>query len=203
MITLYIVRHGHCTGNIDGFIQGQLDSPLTELGLRQAEAVADRLANIDFSAIYSSDLSRTRATAEAIASKHGLKVQTTELIREAHLGRLQGMTETEFCAQFPESYSQWRQDPINHRPPEAEKFEDVIARSGLFLNMIKKAHSPGEQLAVVVHVGSLRGLICAACNLPVSSYLSFFAANASLSILDIGDRCILRLLNDSCHIQNS
>ena len=57
MATLYLVRHGECTYNVEGIIQGQLDSPLTSLGCRQAESVATRLASCKIDEVYSTILS--------------------------------------------------------------------------------------------------------------------------------------------------
>src|SRR5664279_1147846 len=96
-ITLYIVRHGQTVDNLENRIQGHTDSPLTKLGVRQAEAVADRLASENFSAIYSSDLGRAIHTAEIIAAKHDLPVQPTPLLRELNLGVAQGLTGDEFA----------------------------------------------------------------------------------------------------------
>jgi len=53
MITLYFVRHGQTVDNLENRIQGHSDSPLTTLGMKQAEAIAERLASEHFDAIYS------------------------------------------------------------------------------------------------------------------------------------------------------
>ncbi len=200
MPTLYIVRHGQCESGPEGFIQGQTDSPLTELGRRQAEAIADRLTDEGFSAVYSSDLSRARDTAEAIASRHGLPVITTELVRECRLGAVQGLTVAEFERRYPNECRLWREDSVKNRPPGAERFEEVIARCGRFLEMVREKHRDEERVVVVGHIGSISGLICAAFDLPVRFYLGMHPENTSLSILDVGERPLLRLFNDTCHL---
>ena len=73
--TFYFVRHGESEGNAARIFTGQTDSPLTERGRRQAEAVATELARVKVDRIVSSDLSRTRDTAEAIAKPHGIRVE--------------------------------------------------------------------------------------------------------------------------------
>jgi len=183
------------------YLQGQVDSPLTELGLRQAEAAADRLASENFTAIYASDLCRTVATAQAIALRHNLPVIRTPLIREMHLGEAQGMTVPDFKVKYPREYELWQEDPITHRPPGAERFEDVIARCGKFLEQVKATHKSGDKIAVAAHVGSICGTVCAAFNLPVQFYLSMSVGNASLTCLDIGESAHLRCLNDTCHLR--
>jgi len=59
-----IVRHGQTEWNIKGIRQGNLDSRLTEKGMAQAKALAQRLAREHFTALYSSDLGRAVQTAE-------------------------------------------------------------------------------------------------------------------------------------------
>lgn len=203
MILLYLVRHGETIGNLEGRIQGHLDGPLSELGLRQAAAAADRLASESFSAVYSSDLGRARATAEAIAARHGLNVQTTPLLREAHYGVVQGLTHAEIDERFPVELNEWRRDPVRRRPPGAESRESVNERCGKFVDGILAAHSDGDRIVVVGHAGSVRGVIAAACGFPIEFGRMVHVWNASLSILEIGDNTALRLLNDTCHLDNS
>lgn len=199
-IKLYIVRHGECERVADGHLQGQTDTPLTRLGVRQAEAAADRLASDGLCAVYSSDLSRCVATAQAIASRHDLPVRPTPLLRECCLGDVEGRPLTEFEAVYPQEYRKWREDPITNRPPGAERFEEVIARCREFLTAIRSEHGDGGRIAVAAHVGSTSGLICAAFDLPVRVYLAIHVSNASLSVLELGGRPALRLLNDTCHL---
>ncbi|MCE5200206.1 histidine phosphatase family protein [bacterium] len=202
MITLYVVRHGETVDNLEGRIQGHLDSPLTDLGQRQAQAAAERLASEQFAAAYSSDLGRAVATAEIITKPHNLPIQTTPLLREAYLGAVQGLKRAEFEERYPEQYRLWRQDSITNRPPEAERLEDVIEKCRTFIARVIDEREDGDKVLVVVHGGSLRGLICAACRLPVTFYRCIRTANASVSIIDVGDRPALWLLNDTCHLES-
>ncbi|MEN6355816.1 MAG: histidine phosphatase family protein [Armatimonadota bacterium] len=200
MITLYLVRHGETVHNLEGRIQGHADSPLTPLGIKQAQAAAARLASEKFDAIYSSDLGRALATAEIISAPHNLPVQATDLIREAYFGKVQGLTQSEFEEKYPEDYRKWREHPAQNRPPGSETLESMISRCGKFLQMIPEKHRDGERLLVVVHGGSLRGLICAACGQGPAFFRCMAMSNAGISILELSDRPALRLLNDTCHL---
>lgn len=201
-ITLYIVRHGQTVDNLENRIQGHSDSPLTPLGIKQAEAIAERLASERFDAIYSSDLGRAVATAGVIAAKHDLPVRTTELLRELNLGVAQGMTAREFADQYPEEYRLWSTYAVKHRPPGAESIESLTERCREFVEQVLRDHKDGERLVAVGHSGSQRGLVCAALSLPVEYYKGLSVANAALSIVDLGDRPTLRLYNDTCHLDN-
>ena len=67
---LIIVRHGESEWNRIHRYQGQLDAPLSDLGLRQAEALAERLKNETIDYIYSSQLQRAALTAQAISRQN-------------------------------------------------------------------------------------------------------------------------------------
>lgn len=79
---IYIVRHGETNENLNHIIQGQTDSVLNETGKMQAKKISQRLKNIKFDNVFSSDLLRTRETAEIIAIERKLKVETTKALRE-------------------------------------------------------------------------------------------------------------------------
>src|SRR3989339_819938 len=80
--TLYLVRHGETEWNVKKINQGQSESFLTEKGIEQAKETAERLKDIKFDAIFSSDLSRTQRTAEIIKLDRELIIQTSQLLRE-------------------------------------------------------------------------------------------------------------------------
>lgn len=86
---LTIVRHGESKWNLARRLQRQLDEDdsLTQTGVAQAQAIAQRLARVSFAALYSSDLTRAYQTAEAIANRTGHTILTDQRLREArHCG---------------------------------------------------------------------------------------------------------------------
>lgn len=193
---------GETTYNAEGRVQGHEDPPLTPLGLRQAELVADRLAGEKLDAVCSSDLVRASATAETIAARHGLAISTTSLLREANLGVVQGLTTREIEERFPAEIHDWRSRPLTARPPGAETTEQVITRCRTFLEGLL-ARNPDDLGALIVgHGGSMRGLVIAALDLPPDAYHKLRFDNASLSIVGISGRRELLLLNDTCHLDS-
>lgn len=73
---IYVVRHGESEGNVGNLASenSELGSSLTENGRRQAKVMADKFKNIDFAAIFSSELARTKETAEIIKNGRSLSV---------------------------------------------------------------------------------------------------------------------------------
>ncbi len=202
MITLYLVRHGESIYNAEGRIQGHQDIALSELGAKQAKLIAARLASERFDAIYSSDLVRASATADIIATRHNLPVYTTTLLRESKLGIIEGLTRAEIDDRFPPEANEWLWNPLSARPPGAESIQDVIDRARQFLDETLPKHSDGSQLLIVGHGGSLRGVIIAGLDLPSDFYRRMHFSNTNLSIIELGDRPALRLLNDTCHMDS-
>ena len=63
---IYMTRHGETVWNAEGRIQGHTDIDLSPRGRTQAQALGQRLEDVDFDAVYSSDLIRARETADII-----------------------------------------------------------------------------------------------------------------------------------------
>jgi broad specificity phosphatase PhoE len=200
MTQFTIVRHGETSWNAEARIQGHTDVPLTEKGIQQARMAGARLKNERFDAVYASDLKRAYVTGEEIASVHGLDVIPTPLLREANLGEWQGMTLRDVEERFPEQYVEYRRDSIGHRPPGAEKLEEVIARCREFIDMAVKEYPDGK-IAVAAHGGSVRGLVAAAFGVGPELYRRIRMDNGSITVFEIRDgEPYLKLLNDTCHL---
>lgn len=105
--TLYLVRHGQTVYNIEGRLQGWCDSPLTEAGVEEVRATAERLAGRSFVAAYVSPSPRTRATAELLLSHHrGVPVREVPDLREFGFGREEGRREVDLLPEI-DPYEMW------------------------------------------------------------------------------------------------
>ena len=89
MTTVYLIRHAEAEGNLYRRAHGQYDSLITDNGYRQLAALAERFENERVDAVYSSDLTRTRTTALAIARLRGLPVHATADLREVAVGEIE------------------------------------------------------------------------------------------------------------------
>lgn len=150
--TLYFIRHGESEGNAKRIFTGQSDSPLTERGRRQAAAVAKELASVKFDKVVSSDLSRSRDTAEVIARTQGVAVEVVPALREIDVGERTGKDFDE-TAGLPG----WRDDAFVAWPG-GETLDQVLARSLAAIDKLAR-ENPGKRIAVVGHGGVTRILL--------------------------------------------
>lgn len=150
--TFYFVRHGESEGNAARVFTGQRDSPLTARGREQAAVVADELANVKFDRIVSSDLSRSRDTAEAIAKRHGIPVEIIPELREINVGDRTG-TPFDEARGLPN----WSDDGFIAWPG-GETLDEVMARTlGAIARLTRE--SRGKTILVVGHGGVNRILL--------------------------------------------
>ncbi len=200
MPRLLLVRHGLTDWNSQGRIQGHTETQLSEVGLRQAEALGRRLACEKIAAIYASNLGRAVSTAERIAQHHGLAVQIEPRLCEANYGAWEGCTMHELHAQDPERAAAWLSEPTCVAPPDGETLEQVADRVATLLEELR-ARPDDEQIVLVGHGGSVRALLCVALHVPQGYSRRFRVGTASLSVLELtAHRTVLSLFNDRHHL---
>ena len=177
------IRHGETTWNVDGRIQGHLDIPLNDVGHWQARQAAQALAVEDISAIYSSDLQRAYATAQALAQVCGAPLQTDLALRERSFGAFQGQTFKDIEASHPEDAQRWRtRDPQYVPAGGGESLLMLRERITHSLNRIAAAHE-GEQIVLVAHGGVMDMLYRLATRQDLQAPRTWVLANAALNRL--------------------
>ena len=135
MTTLILVRHGESEWNRAGRIQGQVNSPLTDLGINQAKAIRDYLSGILLNQqleIYTSPLDRALQTAEIIAQGidyPSRKIIIEERLNDFNLGEISGTFGWDKVAEiFPEQAQLRLQDPMRFHPSGGESGAEFEAR---------------------------------------------------------------------------
>jgi broad specificity phosphatase PhoE len=147
--TLLLVRHAETDWNADGRLQGQTDRPLSDFGRRQAQRLAGEHEREEIEAIYSSDLSRTRETAEILGERLGLPVALDPELREKDWGTWEGLTAVE-------------RDRVEFVGESTEAHQERMLRA---LRRISDRHPGSGCVLVVTHGGSMRRVQTAALGL--------------------------------------
>lgn len=197
-----LIRHGETVFNIEGKIQGSLDSPLTEIGVQQAKAVASRLRHTSLSKIYTSDLGRALSTAKLIAQPANHPLVPDERLREREMGIFQGLTFDIIAQQYPDDLAQLRVADADYIPPGGESAQQTRERAWAALNDLADRH-PGEQIAVVSHGAVIAGIIRHILGVPYGGRRGFKIFNAGINVLTkSNDHWTVETLGDICHLNH-
>ncbi len=197
---LTLVRHGESAYNAEGRIQGQSDVPLSELGRRQSEAVADAVAGAPVEAIYSSPLRRALETAQPIAIRTGVPIATDPRLMEIDAGVFQNRLRTELPERYPEEYRRWLSGDPDFTIPGGESRRDLMVRGGDFLLAIREARH--AHAVVVTHGGLLSAALKVLLDIPAHRH-PFRLENGSISRIEWTDGSVKVLsLNETCHLHH-
>jgi broad specificity phosphatase PhoE len=156
---LLLARHGQTDDNLEPIrVQGFTDTPLNEVGRRQAHELAGRVAGMDIASLWTSDLIRARETAEIVGDRIGLPPAPDARLREGNRGEWEGRRFIDVKREDPDLYAAWRRAGAGFRFPGGESLQEHSDRVAAALRDI---HCGGRLPALVVcHRGSIRVVLC-------------------------------------------
>jgi probable phosphoglycerate mutase len=146
-------------------MQGQQDSPLTDLGIRQAKALGRYLQNQKIDIIYSSSSLRAIHTAEWVRGGKNIKIIKADDLREMSLGSWEGLLFTEVEKKYPEQFTNFWHHPEKYISYGGENFFDLKNRLVKRFEKIIKDH-PQQNILIVTHGIVLRTLFAWFNDLP-------------------------------------
>lgn len=177
---LILIRHGETAWNRERRMQGQTDTPLSDIGRAQAQAVGQRMARQHFAALYSSDLARAWDTAAEIAKVTGHAIVREPRLRERTFGVFEGLSYEEMTTRYPAEHARFSARDPDYAVPGGESPRQFFERSLDCLEQIAAAH-PGETVVAVTHGMVLDTLYRAARNMPLNVRREAPLLNASLN----------------------
>lgn len=190
-MTLLLIRHGETPLNVARVLQ-PADTPLSARGVEQALALAQRLREMDVSAIIASDLPRARHTAELIAAAMAAPIEFSELLRERNFGDWRGL-----------AYDALPANPLlmSDAPPGGESSADFDRRVALaFALVVQRAATAPGAVAVVTHGLVIRAMLAAHIRLPAGVEPPTHLGNTSLNVLDALPPHTASLVNCTRHL---
>lgn len=199
--TTVLLRHGQTPLSVEKRFSGRGEAELSDVGVAQAAAVAQRLARRgDISAVVSSPLSRARRTAEAVAGALELEVIVDDDFVETDFGDWEGLTFAEVRERWPNELAAWLADPAI-APPGGESFVATTKRVLCGRDRIVDDY-PGVTVLLVSHVTPIKILAQAALEAPPSALYRLHVDLASIAELDwyADGPAVLRLWNDASHL---
>lgn len=178
------IRHGETAWNVATRIQGQLDIPLNETGQWQATRLAQKLATQEqIDAIFTSDLLRAYATAQAIGDAVNVPLQTHMGLRERGFGDFEARTFAEIETTLPEESIRWRKRDPDWAPPGGGESLQVMRERVLHtVNALAAAHV-GRHIVLVAHGGVMDILYRAATRLDLQAPRTWNLTNTAVNRL--------------------
>lgn len=158
MTKIFLIRHAEAEGNLYRIIQGHMNSSVTARGYKQIDALSERFRDVSLTALYSSDLKRTVATAGAITKYHELPMHTTPRLREIYLGVSEGLSFGEAEHLDPQMMWYFNNDPDKWHVEGAESFAHCTERMLTAVTDIAE-ENPDGTVAVVSHGMAIRSLL--------------------------------------------
>lgn len=184
---LYCVRHGQSEWNKKNLFTGWVDVSLSSKGIEEAQVVGDRLSNVDFDVVFTSNLIRAEMSAMLILAKNHLAkvpyrvhesdgknyevnedsilkemlpVFQSEALNERMYGKLQGMNKDIARKLYgEEQVLLWRRS-YDQNPPEGESLKMTKARTLPYFNQrVLPLLQQGKTVLIVAHGNSLRSII--------------------------------------------
>ncbi|MFC4766496.1 histidine phosphatase family protein [Effusibacillus consociatus] len=206
MTRIILVRHGITDHNLEYRLSGWTDAPLNEVGVQQAECVADRLEQLvrednQVDGIYASPLQRAAQTAEIIANRLGLSVTCRDELKEMNFGVYDGVPITELY----ETHKEMVDRALNPGDDEfgwegGETRAELYHRIEQAIRRIADNH-PEQTVVIVTHAGAIAYFITGLLDKPLSHWNEYHVANCSLTtVLWKDGRFELETHNETSHV---
>jgi len=154
---LYFVRHGQSEANVLEVIsnRGRVH-PLTDLGRQQAAQLAQSLASLPITKIYTSPLLRAIETVVIVSAALGLPFELADALREPDCGIMEGRSDEAAWAEHRRTWTAWLEGRrYDDRIEGGESFNDVRARFGPFLARLLVDHSETSDQVLLISHGAL------------------------------------------------
>ncbi|MCI5873605.1 MAG: histidine phosphatase family protein [Clostridiales bacterium] len=195
-VYFYITRHGQTEYNVQELVQGWCDSPLTELGIEQAQALSNGLKDIDFAAVYTSDSKRAVDTCNLIMEGRDVDITVTEGLREINFGELEA---TDASTLWDDEYHAW----VGYDDVGGETYEETGARVKRVLDLAAADLPEGGNVLISTHGLSIISLLDVICpDDPLYQTLEAGLDNCSITILEYDNGAYtLKALNDVSYLE--
>jgi alpha-ribazole phosphatase len=184
MRTVLLIRHGIVSEEAEERFLGAADLPMSPAGEAQIRELAARLRpRVTPDAIYCSDLSRSRRTAELLANGSAIPIRVRPALREIDMGEWQGLSRREVAERRPADYAARGRDIANFRPPGGESFADLAARVlPCWHDLVENVGT--QVVAIAGHAGVNRVILCHLLGAPLANLFRIAQRPACLNVVE-------------------
>lgn len=204
-LTVYFLRHGQTAlSREDTFCGSGLDPELTSEGLEMAQAFSSAYKASSWTAIFSSRLRRSIATAQPLCGALNMQMEIRGELNEIAYGKWEGMNKAYVERTYHDDYVSWLDDPALHAPTGGESAMSV-ARRGLQVIEEIKEKSNGGNVLVVSHKATIRIVLCCLLGIDIAQFRYRLGCPVgSLSIVEFASHGpLLQALADRSHLSEA
>lgn len=202
MTRILLVRHGHVEGIRPERFRGRTDLPLTDRGMAEAQAVAERIAEAWRPAkVYTSPMQRCVDTGRAIAKACSIESQAIDYLHDIDYGAWQFRSYEEVEKTEPELFAAWFATPHLVRFPNGESLQDMVARTADALRLVLSRHVE-DTVVMVGHTSVNRALLVQLVDQPLSAYWRLAQAPCCINEIDVSEGVVQVLrINETHHLR--
>ena len=196
----YLIRHGETAENLQMRYLGTRDESLTKNGMQQARQAADAMAQIPVRIVISSPLRRAADTAGLIQKACGVELRLDQRLAEGSFGSWEGLTRSDVVrrgGEDAEMLVRWESD-ASFAPPGGESLESIHRRAVNAAEEFKREFA-GSSLVLVSHVGPIKAILAHVLGLRLLDCRRLFLDPGTVTVVDWGERPLLRLFNSHAH----
>ncbi len=201
MTKIFLIRHGETVDANSRRYKGHIDIALSDNGVAQVTRLSDYISSnagegsdVPIGAVYCSDLSRARKSAEIIAGPLGLKPVVNIGLKERNFGVWEGLTFDEIKEKWPDAFDSWAANPVEFSPMEGESTLEVKDRAMKTFNEIISKHE-GESIALVAHGGINRVILCELLGIPLENIFRIEQDFAAMNEIELWDYPVVKKIN--------
>ena len=185
---IIFLRHGQAKNNIERVLAGRTPGfPLTDTGIKQAEATAELLAHMNISAIYSSPIQRAQHTAEIVGKHNSVDVTIDDRLIELDMGKFTGVPYDEIFTSNGNVFMKFYNGDLEIAHNGVETFADVKKRVLSIVDNVLEKHPDGN-VVLVTHMDPIKAMLSTIVDLSATNLFELIIANASLNIFREKDR---------------
>lgn len=177
---VYLLRHGETEGNVKGTFAGNTDTPLTNLGRRQAKEAYHKVNCFDIDVVISSPLSRAVDTARL---SYKTPDELRDGLKEMSFGDFENMTYEEISDQYPEAVKIWKEKGLYYTFPNGESVKSFYDRVITCYKKLLESYD-GKNLLIVAHSGVIRSILSHEISERFEHYWKYKIDNCGLSVIE-------------------
>lgn len=193
-MSILFARHGETDWNIAKRVQGTMDIPLNENGVKQTELLCENLEkeNVNLCRIYSSCQTRALITAEIVGARFNVPVKVISGLEEMNFGLFEGHTWDEIAILYPDELRKWQSDKRYNKAPKGESYQNLLERLFSALDQIMEEVQDdidlGRDILILTHGAVILSLLTLKYELDFgTSYTVISIENAKIIKLESND----------------